>query len=133
MIATEEWGDESLPLPHDDVIREHAYLIARGVRTIAIVDAIEAKPWLMERVATRLERLSDGQSIPFVMDRGDGMADIGYAAQPWAIELLKWVMRADIPVLHKNRIVGLLLGYSSEAVQRYENAGVGRMYTRPNA
>ena len=45
----------------------------------------------------------------------------GYASHAWAIDLLKWAMGA--PLVQRNRIFGLLLGYSPDAIRRFEELG----------
>ena len=105
----------------DDGIEEHAYLISRGVRPLALFNPFPAKPLLMKQVATRLENLSlflHG-AIPFVVDQGDGEAIAGYAADKGLVETFVWVTN-HAPEPHVDRLVGLLLGYSVPAVAAYE-------------
>lgn len=125
------WGPDVLPLPHDDAIREHVYIVARGARPLAILGTIEALPMLMERVATRLATLSVEHAIPFVIDAGDGRAEVGYAATKWAIDLLRWVYTSGVPEPQNHRIIGLLLGYSPQAVRDYEEGCSGRLFAPP--
>lgn len=77
------------------------------------------------RVLTRLEVLSGDGVVPFVLPR-DGWADYGYAASPWVLDLYGWAVCSDVPADQRDRILGLLLGYSVAAIERFDAAGAGR-------
>jgi len=110
---------------------EHAYLVARGVRPVAIVGQCPTIPRVMFEVAARLEELAEDGAIPFVSPRDDGIADYGFAASKWAIDLLRWTQSDAVPTEHRHRIIGLLLGYSAEAIRRHEEQGCGRLFAEP--
>jgi hypothetical protein len=115
----------------DDLIREHAYLVARGVRPLAIVGQCRADAVTMMRTATRIEALSEPGAIPFVCDCANGSAEFGFAAEPWAVDLFQWLMRSDenaVPSEYRHRILGLLLGYSTAAVREFESNTAGRRF-----
>jgi len=114
-------------------IQEHAYLIANGVRPLALLGTCEAEPATMLRVTAQLENAAGPSSIPFVIDRGDGLADFGYAASRWALDLFQWVTRADsgVPARQKHRIRGLLLGYGVDAIRAFEDRSCGRLFEQP--
>lgn len=48
----------------EDLIREHGYLVARGVRPLALIGHFNADPVAMERAATRLE-----EAVPRWLER----------------------------------------------------------------
>ena len=115
----------------DAVLTEHAYLIQRGVRALALVGHCPADEFTMLRMVTRLESVDAPGAIPFVLDRGDGFADCGYAASPWVLDLYRWVATTDenaVPDVHRHRVLGLLLGYSSSAIESFEDRLAGRMF-----
>ena len=115
----------------DEVLQEHAYLVARGVRPIAIVGECRDDPLVMLGVSTRLEALGASGAIPFVCPCGDGVAEYGYAARQWVLDLFRWVVSANenaVPTLHRHRILGLLLGYGLDTIRDYEEHNAGRMY-----
>ena len=116
-----------------ELIREQAYLIANGVRPLALLGTCEAESTTMLRVTTQLENAAGPAAIPFVVDRGDGLADFGYAASAWALDLFRWLSRADsaIPAEQKHRIRGLLLGYGVEAIRSFEERSCGRLFEQP--
>lgn len=116
-------------------IREQACLIANGVRPLALIGTCEAEPGTMLRVSSQLENAAGPSAIPFVLDRGDGFADFGYAASGWALDLFQWITRIDneIPELQKHRIRGLLLGYGVEAIRSFEERSCGRLFEQPVA
>jgi hypothetical protein len=117
-----------------ELIREQAHLIASGVRPLALAGTCEARPVTMLRVTTQLECASGPKAIPFVLDRGDGLADFGYAASSWVLDLFRWVTQAGdaIPANQKHRIRGLLLGYGVEAIRSFEERTCGRLFEEPS-
>lgn len=116
----------------DSLIREHSYLVSRGVRLLAIIGQCEADSLTMLKVATRIETLADYNVIPFVIDRGNGNAEYGYAAAGWVLDLFKWVGGDNgIPEKHRNHIIGLLCGYGVEAIRLFEEQRRGRLFHSP--
>lgn len=118
----------------DDLVQEHAYTVARGVRSISLVGHLQAQPLLMMRAASRLETLCAPGAIPFVVDRGDGYADAGFASKRWALELYQWVVTEHenaVPDKQRHRVLGLLLGYSPEAIDSFEQERSGRLFSEP--
>ncbi len=112
-------------------LKEQASLVARGVRAIALVGHCVADGLEMLKTATTIEAQMERGSIPFVVDRGDGVADYGYAASQWAVDLYQWVVCAaddTVPSLQRHRILGLLFGYSVEAIREYEEHISGRRF-----
>ena len=122
--------------PGDGLVEEHAYLVARGVRPLALVGNCVARARAMRRARLSLERSAcDGVHV-FVLDRGDGFADYGYAAAPWVVHLYGWAVsarEADDSVLarQRHRIVGLLLGYSVSAISDFETAATATTSSSP--
>jgi len=122
MTGMTEWSD--------DYISEHAYLVARGVRPMAIVGHIKADDLLMLQVASKLEIATcDINVIPFAIPRNDGFADCGFAAATWVLELYAYIIQSDeLPEEHMHRIRGLLLGYSAEAIRQHDERTSGRQF-----
>jgi len=117
----------------DEGMREHAYLVGRGVRSLAIVDTcdINADEVQMLRLATRLERFGTAGAIPFVCKGADGLVHCGYATSQWVLDLFAWLVnsREDaVPSKQRHRILGLLLGYSPQAIREFEEQGCGRLF-----
>jgi hypothetical protein len=110
-------------LPPADVTREHAYLVARGVRPIALLGQSLVEDADVPMVTAHVEVHSVGGAIPFVLDSGVGVIHFGYAAAPWVLDLYRWILSADgIPQIQRDRIMGLLCGYSVEAIREFEEA-----------
>jgi hypothetical protein len=109
-------------------VREHAYLVARGVRPLAIAGNCLGDDRTMFETAASLEALGCHGAIPFVFPREDGHADYGYAASAWCIDLLRWAESNAVPEKHRHRIVGLLLGYSVDAIRMFEEQNCGRLF-----
>ncbi|MBI3326041.1 MAG: hypothetical protein HYZ81_04970 [Nitrospinae bacterium] len=110
---------------------EQASLIARGVRALALLGHCPADPLEMRVRLSQLERSATQGAIPFVVDRGDGIAEYGYAAARWVVDLYQWVVTADaatLPTSHQHRIIGLLPGYSVEAIRNDEEQASGRRF-----
>lgn len=120
-------------LPSEDVLREQAYLVARGVRPLSLAGychTFDADEHVLLRLATQLELHTQPNVIPFVVDHSDGVASYGYAESRWALDLYEWAVRDPaVPQEQRHRIIGLLLGYGAPAVSRYEEEGSGRRFT----
>jgi hypothetical protein len=118
-------------LSSDDVLAEQAYLVARGVRQLSLAGHCHAdEPDLLLRIATQIEHHAQPNAIPFVLDHGDGTASYGYAESRWALDLYEWTVKdPSVPQEQRHRIIGLLLGYGTPAVSRYEDEGSGRRFT----
>ena len=114
-------------LPSDDALAEHAYLVARSVRPVAIAGNCQAEPEMMMQAMSRLKLAGGNTAIPFVIDEGDGIATCGYASHPWAVNLLRWAL-TSAPGEQVHRIIGLLLGYGADSIERYEALGSGQLF-----
>lgn len=90
-----------------------AYLVARGVRALALLDA-NCAPDLHPAALEMLAAQGCKGAIPFVTAKGA----MGYVSHPWALELFNFCMDEKIGV-RRNEILGLLLGYSAESIQRF--------------
>ena len=122
---------QTLPDLSDNLIREHAYLVSRGVRPLAIVGHCSDDPLAMLRTATKIEALACEGAIPFVSDAHDGIVDFGYAASRRVIDLFCWLRSANeeaVPEEHRDRILGVLLGYGVDAVRWLAPRSSGRRF-----
>ncbi len=120
----------SVQLPPDDLLREQAYIVARGVRPLSLVGQLhtEGGGHSMLLIATQLERHCQACVIPFVVHHADGVASFGFAESRWALD--EWAVRDPaVPEEQRHQIIGLLLGYGAPAVARYEDKGSGRRFT----
>lgn len=102
------------------LLAEQARLVARGVRVCALVGHCVADHLALTRAMTVLGTANCPGALPFTADRGDGMADCGFAAAKWAIDLYRYAIR-EAPDRQRHRIVGLLLGYSAQAIHDFED------------
>jgi len=116
-------------------VREHAYLVSRGVRAIALVGACEANGRSMMRARELLKRNALPGPLPFVLDCGNNRAEYGYAVADWALDLYRWTNDAErtrrVPARQCDRIFGLLFGYSPEAIGSYDRSSGMIARTRP--
>jgi hypothetical protein len=119
------------PMDSPDCLAEHAYLVARGVRPLAIAGDCEADPDRMMAAATAVDLATVPGAIPFVVDHGTGWASFGYAGFAWALDLFEWVANPEneVPEEQRHRIVGLLLGYGGGAVDRHDAEVSGRRFS----
>jgi hypothetical protein len=119
-------------LPCDEVLAEQAYLVARGVRQLSLAGHChlpEGDPASLLAVATRIERYTEPNVIPFVVDHGNGVASYGYSESRWVLDLYEWAVKdPSVPQEQRHRIIGLLLGYGAPAVSRHEEEGSGRRF-----
>jgi len=109
-------------LPSDDLLREAATLVARGVRSLALVGS--CAPDDAPTVRHTLLTLATPGAVPFVVAARDASATYGYASHAWAVDLYRWASEG-IPVVQRDRILGLLLGYSPDAIRSFEERAVG--------
>jgi hypothetical protein len=121
-------------LPSPDALDESAYLVARGVRALALPGfPVRAN----EREAIRILTLLDSHALPgaiqFLIRRHDGPVEYGYAACQWVIDLLSWICSGNVPQAQVDRIFGLLLGYSAQAIRDHEELLTGRLKSEMNA
>ena len=108
-------------LPPDDTIQEQAWLIARGVRALALLGDVECDEKTMRKCFNKLGGIAGVSAIPFVIQIPTANHAIaGYAAAEWVIDLLKWSY--DQPVRNYHQIVGLLLGYSANEIEQHDTA-----------
>lgn len=116
--------------PTSEIIQEHLYLVDRGVRALALIGHCEAEKDTMFRIYSILDCESRHGSIPFVIDRGDGLADFGYGSAAWTVDLYRWAVteNGSVPDRQRSRILGLLLGYSIDSIARFEEAQSGRFF-----
>jgi hypothetical protein len=83
--------DTDLLVPNSDVLTEHAYLVARGVRPPAIAGHFATIEASALRIATLLERgAADEPVIPFVLDHRDGSGSFGFADSRWTLDFYEW-------------------------------------------
>jgi hypothetical protein len=118
---------EQLPWPEDTIV-EHALLIARGVRPMALLGSISTDPKEMRRVSMCLDGFAVNAGddvISFVIDDGNGFAQCGFAAAPWIVGLLRFA-HSKTAKRYRHQILGLLLGYSPRAIERHERFTTGQ-------
>ena len=71
------------------------------------------------------------EPIPVVMKRNEGpWADVGFAGRAWVADTFKWVSY-NAPQPHLQRILGLLMGYSSDAIAALEESESGILFQKP--
>ena len=117
--------------PLDGTIQDAAYQISRGIRLMALLGHVPPNPTTMSRAYYRLVYLGGSQGagallpIPFVIEREDKTcADAGFAARQWVVETFVWIKK-NAPPPHLNRLLGLLLGYSPDAIAVHDEAQMG--------
>ena len=101
-------------------VQEQAYLVSRGVRPLALLDTCDLDETVMATRFVWLNQLAGKYTvIPFVLPREDfPCAMTGYAAAPWVVDLLAWSYKQ--PLRQHHRIIGLLLGYSANAIAEHD-------------
>ena len=123
--------ETDLLVPNSDVLSEHAYLVAREVRPVAIAGHFPTASANTLRIATLMETATREDAIPFVIDHGDGSGSFGFASNRWALDFYEWaVTDRSIPEQQRHRVIGMLLGYSPVAISRYEERSDGRRLIR---
>ena len=82
----------------EDLILEHALLVSRGVRPMALVAYVDLPKSDMQDAYDQLVQVvgSNG-AIPFVLPwREMDCAIAGFAAERWVIGMLEWVCSSDL-------------------------------------
>ena len=104
---------------NEEKILEHAYLISRGARHLALVVTLPPSDNPPSLLLSRLENVSACYSdvIPFVHKEDHGLITCGFAKERWVLELYKWVHDSKVPEKYRDMIIGLLCGYSTEALR----------------
>ena len=119
-------------IPSDEQIINEAYLISRGVRSLALLgtvpndQACEIYLKLSELASTKLGSGQAAEPVPFLSNSAEGdFKYFGYAARKWVIETFEWLNTVEEP--HYSRILGMLLGYSPLAIAEYDEIGSGNL------
>lgn len=121
--VTPSEGENSLS---DDYLLEQAYLVERGVRSVALVGTTHGGLQAAREIATRLKCLAS-DVITFVIPGAvEGNFTYGYASHAWAVSLLQWALSDDCPQRQANQIIGLMLGYSADAIRTFDERGSGQ-------
>ena len=104
----------------EESVQEQAYLVSRGVRSLALLDSCDLDKTVMANRFVWLNQLAGKYTVlPFVLPREDfPCAMTGYAAAAWVVDLLAWSY--EQPLRQHHRIIGLLLGYSVNAIAEHD-------------
>ena len=140
---------ESLFVDHP-VIRNDAWLVARGVRPMSLIDedielltgddaeAIQHNASIMQQAVEELKDISASvtgasaelEPIPFAIptmsdDPEDGgpaqWLTCGFAAYLWIVDMATWLWSDEPAYFPSREILGLLFGYSPAAIQAFLN------------
>lgn len=104
-----------------------AYTVSRGVRALALVGSVAATPEAMSEAEQELFRCGSlyGNTCPLVLvSAGPHRAECGYATHSWVVDLYRWCQDESLPLRQRERVLGLLLGYSAEAIHRFDDEQV---------
>lgn len=120
-------------LPSDDVIIEHAYLVSRRVRLLAVCGTIDdsernkvAMRDKLNAAAVESAGSQDIVPIPFLANHPDfPQVTVGFASHSWVIDTHEWIQQNTLPSEMACRIIGLLHGYSGEAIAQFERNQAG--------
>jgi hypothetical protein len=123
-------NDTPITTHDDEPLALHAEMVAHGVRMIAQAGHCRADEVGMLMAATEVERHGCPGAIPFVVNTGKGSAVYGYASHQWALDLYRWVVSVDaVPESARHSILGLLHGYSPDAIRSFHESVSGRRFT----
>jgi hypothetical protein len=108
---------------------EQAYLVARGVRPLAIGGHCVTAETCLLRLATVVETAAGSEPvISFICPHSDGTTSYGYAANTAMLDLYEWATSDEVPARCRHLVAGLLLGYSATALSEHDQAGTGRRF-----
>lgn len=132
-LLNEDMAGENLP--SIEIMKEQAYLVGRGVRLLAIVGTIEDEPYTISEALIMLNEASVAASgsqervpIPFLVKNPAPLnrITIGFASHAWVVDVYEWLSEKDVSLKMTGRILGLLLGYSGDAIENFENRTAGQ-------
>jgi len=119
------------------LLSEAAYIVGRGARPIALlgcIDASEEEEREVWRALLESCSFEDATIRAFVLHHtmdGDKVVTFGYAQHQWAVDLLKHAYTNTMPECLTDILEGVLLGYSSEAIQKhYERCKIREEHNR---
>jgi hypothetical protein len=107
-----------------DLVREQAYLVARGVRSLAVIGGCDDTCEAIQEAETALSVTAQGKVISYVVPSGGQGMLYGYASHAWVVDLFRWAL-ADCPEHHAHRVIGLLLGYNPDSIREFEELRSG--------
>lgn len=121
-------------LPPVDVLNEQAYLVARGVRLLAVAGVVEDTIENLVDVRQMLYEASvesagsqERVPIPFLIKTpGTNLVNLGYASHESVVDVYEWLLGGTLPGQMVIRVMGLLLGYSGEAIAQFECMQAGQ-------
>ena len=118
-MAKDIWSADSTESAES--AEEQAYLVSRGVRPLALLGTCDLDETVMADRFVWLNRLAAKYGVlPFVLPRKDfPCAMTGFAAAAWVVDLLAWSY--EQPLRQHHRIIGLLLGYSVDAIAGHDD------------
>ena len=116
-------------------MEEHAYLISRGVRPMSLLGTIANDPYEVDDVydkmcaiASQTGGTQDVIPVPFaILCSSIGRVNIGFAAFEWIVDMYRWLLNEELPAKNRNRITGLLFGYSPAAIASFEKFQSGQL------
>jgi len=90
---------------------------------MSIVASIDASdPDLLRRVELHINGIGiRWDTIPFVVVTWRECAEVGFAAEQWVIDLLRYAVTSEDARPHLHRIMGLLLGYDPSKIRRHDD------------
>lgn len=123
-----ENNDETEQLEIDYIGGENiwndGYLVSRGVRIMALTGYCKSDQNAVLAVRQKLCEQDFGnakanQPIPLILDVGGGTAEYGWAQRAWVIDTYEWILK-NVPRPHLDRLRGLMLGYSVDAIAEFD-------------
>lgn len=117
---------EEIETPSKECMEREAYLVSRGVRPLAQIGCCSSHYATLNIIRQKLAEAAQSlpKAIPFVVDHNDGIASYGYTTTFWAADLYRWAGSGAVPEDQRHRILGLVLGYSPQAIQDFEERGL---------
>lgn len=112
-----------------EILLKEAKLVKDGKRPMCLyhMPAIQEK---MHSAYCLLDKIAFPPDVyPFVIDRGDGAADYGFASHKWAVDLLEWITGGNVPDYLMHTMLGLLLGYDPKDIADHYDRWGGKRFT----
>ena len=101
----------------DDALTEHACLIGRGVRPMALLGTTREDYPERLIILNNLDKAITSNALSFMLEVEDGCYHYGYVQSPWILDLYKWINSNPEP--YRGMVRGLLFGYSPSEIGHF--------------
>jgi len=105
--------------PEPEWLEDHAFVIARGVRPLALIGTFYTRNCCGTELLDSLRAVRGADDVvAFILPSFGGSMAYGYASHEWVVDFYRWALE-NAPKPYFDYILGLLCGYSPQAVSDF--------------